>query len=133
MLESRTLSVWIEREWRQVYEAVWRPLDFRRWASGLSQSAMERDGDMWWRAMSSDEPIRIRFSEHNEFGVMDHWVEVGAGTTVYVPMRVVANGQGAEVLFTLFRQPDMSDEKFAADMAWVERDLLALKALAEDS
>jgi hypothetical protein len=46
-------------------------------------------------------------------------------------MRVVANGSGSEVLFTLFRARDMTAEKFAADARWVERDLRALKALLE--
>lgn len=61
---------------------------------------------------------------------MDHTVEIG-GTEIFIfiPMRIVPNGEGAEVLFTLFRQPGMSDEKFAADAAWVARDLAALKAL----
>lgn len=74
-------------------------------------------------------PIKIRFSDHNAFGVMDHYVDVGTGTEIYIPMRVVENREGAEVLFTLFRQPGMSDEKFAADADWVKRDLLALKGL----
>jgi hypothetical protein len=73
----------------------------------------------------------ISFTDHNAFGVMDHWVDLGGGRVVYVPMRVVENGKGAEVLLTLFRQPDMSDAKFAEDQIWVRRDLSALKALAE--
>jgi hypothetical protein len=35
------------------------------------------------------------------------------------------------VQFTLFRVPGMTDEKFAADAQWVERDLGKLKALVE--
>jgi hypothetical protein len=54
---------------------------------------------------------------------------VGIGPEIYVPMRVIPNGDGAEVLFTLFRQPDMSDAKFAADAEWAGCDLLVLKAL----
>jgi hypothetical protein len=60
---------------------------------------------------------------------MDHYVDTGAGPEIRVPLRIVANGDGAEVLLTLFRQPDMSEAKFAADAEWVGRDLLALKAL----
>lgn len=129
MLEARTISISIPRNWQQVYEAVWRPQDFTRWASGLSNSALERDSADWWRAEGPEGPIKIRFSDHNAFGVMDHYVDIGAGMVVYVPMRVVANGEGAEVLFTLFRQSGMSAERFAADAEWVARDLLALKAL----
>ena len=133
MLESRTISISIARNWQHVYEAVWRPQDFTRWASGLSKSPLERDDADWWKAEGPDGPIRIRFSDHNAFGVMDHYVDLGAGTVIYVPMRIVANGEGAEVLLTLFRQPGMSDEKFAADAEWVARDLLALRALITSS
>ena len=38
---------------------------------------------------------------------------------------------GSEVIFTLFRLPGMTDEAFARDAEWVERDLRALKALLE--
>jgi hypothetical protein len=44
-------------------------------------------------------------------------------------MRIIRNGDGAEVQLTLFRQPDMSDAAFAADAQWVTRDLQALRAL----
>lgn len=47
-------------------------------------------------------------------------------------MRVLSNGVGSEVLFTLFRLPDMSDEKYAEDMRMVERDLRTLKDLLEE-
>lgn len=46
-------------------------------------------------------------------------------------MRVVANGSGSEVIFTLFRQPGMSDEQVTEDAAWVERDLGTLKNILE--
>jgi hypothetical protein len=130
MLHAKTISVSIARDWRELYEAIWRPETFPRWASGLSNSPLESDGDEW-RAQGVEGSIRIRFTPHNEHGVMDHWVDLGGGRMVFVPLRVIANGDGAEVLLTLFRQPDMSDAKFAEDEAWVRRDLLALKALAE--
>ena len=133
MLESRTLSIQIERDWEDVYEAVWRPQDFQRWATGLSTSRLERDGTEWWKAEGPEGAVRIRFTGHNAFGVMDHFVDPGSGEQIYVPMRIVANGEGSEVLFTLFRQPGMSDEKFSADADWVARDLQALKTLMESA
>lgn len=60
---------------------------------------------------------------------MDHYVDVGGGVEVYIPLRVIANAGGAEVMLTLFRQPGMSAEKFATDAEWVERDLAALRML----
>ena len=73
----------------------------------------------------------VRFTSHNPFGVMDHWVDLPTGQTVYVPLRVIPNRDGCDVQLTLFRQPAMSDVDLARDVAWVERDLAALKALIE--
>jgi hypothetical protein len=55
-------------------------------------------------------PVKIRFTERNDFGILDHHVVVRPGVDIYIPMRVIANGTGSEVIFTLFRLPDMTDE-----------------------
>ena len=130
MWETKTISVSINCNWRELYETFWRPENFPKWASGLSNSSLEKDGENW-KAQGPDGPIRIRFTGHNGFGVMDHWVDLGGGRVIYVPLRVVENESGADVLLTLFRQPEMTDAKFEEDGEWVKRDLLALKALAE--
>ena len=46
-------------------------------------------------------------------------------------MRVVPNGAGSEVTFTLLRLPEMSDQKFAEDAGMVQRDLRTLKSVLE--
>lgn len=125
-LPAQTISVSIPRDCHAVYDAIWRPETFPRWASGLARSGLRPGGDAW-AAEGPEGPIRIRFTPHNPFGVMDHVVEVG-GAIVSVPMRVIANQEGAEVMLTLFRQPGMSDAKFAEDAAWMMRDLEALRA-----
>jgi hypothetical protein len=129
-MDAETISVSINCNWRDLYETFRRPETFPEWAAGLSNSSLEQDGDDW-KARGPEGPIRIKFSDKNEFGVMDHWVDLGGGRVIYVPLRVVENDNRAEVLLTLFRQPEMTDAKFAEDREWVRRDLLALKALAE--
>lgn len=54
-----------------------------------------------------------------------------SGQTVYNPMRVIADGSSSEVVFTLRRQPDVSDEEFARDADAVAADLSALKRVLE--
>jgi hypothetical protein len=128
MLPARTFSISISMGWEALYERIWRPDYFPNWAAGLSESALRPAGDQWL-ADGPDGPIRIRFTPHNAFGVMDHVVDTGEGGDIHVPLRVVANGDGAEVILTLFRQPDMTDERFAADIKLVNRDLRALRQL----
>jgi hypothetical protein len=105
------------------------PENFPRWASGLARSLKNVGGE--WIADTPEGPVKVRFTARNDFGILDHHVAVRPGVDIYIPMRVIANGTGSEVLFTLFRLPDMTVEAFARDAEWVERDLRALKALLE--
>ena len=130
MLPARSFSVSINCDWQALYEKIWRPEFFPNWASGLAESGL-RQGEDSWLADGQEGPIRIRFTPHNAHGVMDHHVELAEGAHIFVPLRVIQNGDGAEVILTLFRQPGMTDERFAADIRWINRDLKALKTLIE--
>ncbi|EXS69933.1 hypothetical protein [Sphingobium sp. Ant17] len=129
MLPARTYSISIDRDWRALYDSIWLPDVFPKWASGLAESNLRQEGDRWM-ADGPEGPVTIRFTPHNAFGLMDHYVDAGNGQEIHVPLRVIANGEGAEVMLTLFRQPGMDDEMFARDAKWITRDLRALKAFA---
>jgi hypothetical protein len=126
---SRNLSIFIDQDAKVVYNFVCVPENFSRWASGLGKSLQKIDGE--WVAETSEGPVKVKFTERNEFGVLDHWVSPKPGLLIYIPMRVIANVNGCELTFTLFRLPNMNDEKFSADAEWVMRDLTTLKYLLE--
>jgi hypothetical protein len=128
--ESKTIGVRIARDWRDVYAFMVRPESFASWASGLGKP-LSHDGSTWIFESAEGSPVTVRFTPHNDYGVLDHHVVLPDGYEIYIPLRVIANGQGAEVLFTLFRPDGMSDDSFAADAQWVERDLDALKQRME--
>ena len=127
--DVRNLSVSIRRSAAEAYEFLSVPENFPRWASGLGDSLQKVDGE--WTARTAQGPVRVRFSERNGFGVLDHAVMRPDGTGVYVPLRVVPRGAACELVLTLVREAGMSDEKFAADAAWVLRDLERAKLLLE--
>jgi hypothetical protein len=129
MYQSRNLSVQIKRHPRDVYNFTSVPENFPRWASGLGMSLKRVNGE--WIAETPQGPMKVRFTERNEFGILDHYVSPEPGVEIYIPMRVIPNGSGSELIFTLFRLSDISEEKFAADAEWVMRDLTALKNLLE--
>jgi hypothetical protein len=54
-----------------------------------------------------------------EFGILDHYVKTSFGVDVFVPMRIVQNGNGSKVIFTVFQTTDMSEEKFAEER-WID-------------
>lgn len=70
-------------------------------------------------------------AEPNQHGVLDHWVTLDTGERFYNPMRVIADGARCELVFTLRRQPGMSDTDFDRDAAAVAADLAAVRRLLE--
>jgi hypothetical protein len=76
----------------------------------------------------------VQFAARNEFGVLDHVVRLPSGEAVYNPMRVIPVGPGVprcEVVFTLRRRSEMTNEEFEADAAAVATDLETLRRLIE--
>jgi hypothetical protein len=125
LLETRHISIYIARRPQDVYDFVSDPENLPRWASGLGTSIKNVNGE--WVAETSNGSVKVRFAPRNDLGVLDHYVTLPTGTVPYVPMRVVPNGNGSELFFTLFRQPGMTDQKFQEDAEWVLRDLKKLQ------
>ena len=130
MHDVQHVSVYIARPPAEVYEFASDPRNLPRWAAGLARSEVKSDGDEWI-ANAPFGKVRVRFAQRNSFGVVDHDVKLESGVTIHNPMRVVPNRDGSEFIFTLIRQPGMSDAQFAKDKAAVEIDLKTLKDLLE--
>ncbi|MGF7150646.1 hypothetical protein FHS96_004304 [Sphingomonas zeicaulis] len=129
-LQVRTLGTTIVVPLERAYAFASQPLNFPKWAAGLSQSL--HDTDEGWVADTPAGKAIVRFSDPNPYGVLDHWVRIGDKPEIYIPLRMIANGSGTEVELTLFRQPEMDDDEFERDAASVTADLAALKALLEN-
>jgi Polyketide cyclase / dehydrase and lipid transport len=127
--ESRHISIAIDRPATEVYDYASRPANLPEWAAGLGSSVQRVDGR--WVADSPMGRVVVAFAERNEHGILDHDVTLPSGETVYNPMRVIADGSGCEVVFTLRRRPGMSDEDFARDAEAVTADLTVLKRVLE--
>jgi uncharacterized protein YndB with AHSA1/START domain len=129
-LPALQISVSIDRPAKDVYDYAANPENLTKWASGLSQSTVKREGQ-WWVAESPMGQVKIQFAEKNAFGVMDHDVMLPSGEVFHNPMRVVKNGSGSELIFTLYRQPQMDDAAFEADAEMIRQDLKAIKKILE--
>ena len=129
MTTTRTVSVSISASPEQVYEFAVDPANLPKWAPGFVKSIADRDGQ--WVAETTMGELTFAFAERNSFGVLDHGVTLPTGEAFSNPMRVVANGQGSEVMFTLFRHPPMTEAEFEQDAKVVLGDLERLKAIIE--
>lgn len=127
---AKHISISINLEVNEVYQFISNPLHLSQWAEGLSQSTLQKEGDYWMAASPMGE-VKVKFCEKNIFGVVDHDVVLPSGEVNHNPMRVVRNGRGSEVIFTLFHLPRMSAEDFNRDSEFIERDLRKLKSILE--
>jgi len=76
--------------------------------------------------------VTVTFAPRNDFGVLDHHdVTLPSGETVYNPLRVLRDGDGCEVVFTIRQRPEMTDKDFKRDADAVAKDLATLKSLVE--
>lgn len=129
MMNSRTISVQIRCSASAVYQFASSPENLPRWAGAFCLS-VHRAGDDWLMQTPTGS-VGIRFVPENEFGVLDHVVTLPDGRSLLNPMRVITNGAGCEVMFTLLQLEGMSDEQFAQDAGMVEADLKMLKSVME--
>ena len=127
--KSQHISASINRSPDQVYEFTSNPENLPKWAAGLGGSIKNVNGD--WIAESPMGRLKVKFADKNKFGILDHEVTLPSGAKFYNPMRVFPNSDGSELILTLYRQPDISDQMFADDAEAVTRDLEKLKTLLE--
>ena len=127
--DFKSIGINIRRPFSVVNEFLGAPANMTQWASGLGSSLKQVNGQ--WVMQTATEQVRIEFTPPNAFGVIDHSVILPSGQVIYVPMRVVANGDGSHVLLTLFRQPGMSADHFAADARLIRDDLERLRTVLE--
>jgi len=131
MLNSRTISFSIARPVEVVYEFLLEPTNFAKWAF-VGDVAMQYLSGRDWSVETSVGPRIIRFADRNAFGVLDHFTLRYKDDLPHpFGMRVVANGEGSELIYTYFQRRDVSDAEWTSTLEWIMADLLALKSLLE--
>ena len=130
-----TASLHISRRIRcsaqRAYDYARDPLHLPAWAAGLGGSVERVDGQ--WRVPTPEGDAVVEFVAPNEHLVLDHDVVLPDGTRVHNPMRVLADGDDCEVVFTLRRQLGTTDDEWARDAAAVARDLATLQQVLESA
>jgi hypothetical protein len=125
--QTRHLSVLIDRPAAEVYAYARDYRNLPAWAAGLASGVRPVAGR--WLADSPMGEVEVRFVPVNDLGVLDHDVVLPSGEAVTNPLRVLADGDSSEVVFTVRRRPGMTAQEFDADAAAVQADLESLRSL----
>jgi hypothetical protein len=132
VFESTHVATTIERSADEVYAYVSDPRNLSAWAGGLAERDAELvDGE--WVIESPMGRVVVAFAPSNPYGVLDHDVTLPSGETVSNPVRVIPNGDGCDVVFTVHRRTGVSAAELAADANAVAADLATLRDLMQHS
>ena len=129
MAQSHVIHLAIDSPFGKVVEFLSDAGNFPKWAA--VQGEMTRLGDLEWRAETEFAERIVRFSPDNDFGVFDHAVYVAGETPITMPLQIISNEEGCDLVFLFLRRPGVSDEQFASSVEWVTSDFLALRSLLE--
>ena len=129
MRQSHLIHFSIARPVDDVYAFLVDPKNYPRWAAVEGGMAQLRANEWLTRTAFGDRIVR--FTEPNAYGVLDHALYAKGEEPLVMPMRVVANGGGTDLMFLFIRRDDMSDEQFKSTIEWVTTDLLTLRSLLE--
>ena len=128
--ESVHVATSIRRSAADVYDFASQPTNLSLWAAGLAHAPVQQVEGRWV-VESPMGRVVVAFVAPNPHGILDHDVTLPSGETVTNPMRVLPNGDGCDVVFTVRRRPGMPAAEFAADVEAVTNDLAQLRRVLE--
>lgn len=128
-MKSRTVSTYIAVPSVVVYDFASNPANLPVWIPSFCKSVEFVNGQ--WVIQSTEGPAIFTFVESNAYGVLDHTIKFASGLKVTNPMRVIPNGSGSELMFTLFQHKGMPDQQFKEDESHVQSDLETLRRILE--
>jgi uncharacterized protein YndB with AHSA1/START domain len=125
--ETRTIS--IRANPSAVFDLLSDASAFPRWAPAFAP-AIRPDGDHWIVERDGSE-ARIAVRVSRDSGTVD--ILRAERPTSGAFMRVLPNGEGSELLFTLFFPAGTDEQAVVAQMTTVEQELEAVRSLCEAS
>ena len=122
--KSRTISLTVNKKTGEVFDAILN-IPPKMFPDAI------KNNDGWWMFQGPCGKAKLKFRENEKFGILDHIYEDPDGKWD-VPMRVVPSGDVAEVIITLNKPHDLTDESFLMKVKEVEGILQKMKEAIEN-
>ena len=129
IVRSCIKSVDIQAPLGRVFDFLANPLNWPQYAV-VNLRTVSPGQDGWCNAVTAFGEGQIKVSPVEEWGILDHvWQDPQATWKVY--SRVVPNGGGTTVMFTLFQPAIMDDAQFDHAMSQMDIEMAELKMIME--
>ena len=104
MSRSRTITITVKKKTGDAFDAI-----LQLPPKMMPDAKINDDG---WRSFTGPHgKSKLKFNENRPFGILDHQY-VDEESVWDIPMRVVSNGDNSEILITLNKPDELSDEQF---------------------
>ncbi len=123
--ESRTITFTVNRKTAEAFDAI---LNIP--PKMMPDATKHEDG--WWSFTGPWGPAKLKFNENKQLGILDYQV-VENDAKWNVPMRIVSKGDDSEVISTIIKPDTLSDETFDERMKEIEKILLSMKQIIEET
>jgi ketosteroid isomerase-like protein len=128
---SAIKSVDIQAPFERVFGFLANPMNWPRYAVVNLHSVSPGECG-WFKMVTKFGHGEIRVNPVKELGIIDHdWRDPQASWTV--PARIVANGDGVTVMYTLFQPPVMTGPQFDQAMKEMDIEMNKLREILESS
>ena len=104
MSRSRTITITVKKKTGDAFDAI-----LQLPPKMMPDAKINDDG--WWSFTGPHGKSKLKFNENKPLGILDHKY-VDEESMWDVPMRVVSNGDYSEILITLNKPDELSDEQF---------------------
>ncbi len=130
-MQVETRSITVDTDASSLFEFVSDLENLPRWAIHFAKAVRKKGTD--WHVQTGRGEVVVAVDADPRTGVVDYLLRPAPGVELPVRTRVVPNGDRAEYIFTLFREPESTEDAFREGVRSVEDELRVLaQAYAND-
>jgi hypothetical protein len=123
VIRSRTISITVNKKTGDAFDAILQVPP-----KMMPDAKLNDDG--WWSFTGPHGKSRLKFNENKSLGILDHQF-IDEESTWNVPMRVVASGNFSEVIITLNKPDELTNDQFDQRMSEMEEMVITMKNIIE--
>jgi len=123
VIRSRTINITVNKKTGDAFDAILQVPPKMMPGAKLSD-------DGWWSFDGPHGKSRLKFDENKSLGILDHKY-IDEESAWNVPMRVVASGDFSEIIITLNKPDELTDDQFDHRMAEMEEMVVTMKKIIE--
>ena len=123
MSRSRTISITVEKKIGDAFDAI------LQLPPKMMPDAKINDAG-WWSFTGPHGKSQLKFNEDKSKGILDHQY-IDEDSSWNVPMRVISNGDFSEVVITLNKPDEITDEQFDQRVTEISEMFNSMKKILE--